>query len=95
MTDVLKIQVTPDETLNEGEESVLAAARDKLAEEVRGKGIDVECVNTYFVVRTLSPPLLSCLFCHRRESLLNPTGLQHVQNPPLKRAHPHAQGLRP
>ena len=33
LTYTLKIQVTPDEALDEGKESVLAAARDKLAED--------------------------------------------------------------
>ena len=36
----LKIQTTPDAELNEGKESVLAAARDKLAEEVGGKVVE-------------------------------------------------------
>ncbi len=36
----LKIQVTPDEALDRGKESVLAAARDKLAEEVGGKVVE-------------------------------------------------------
>ncbi len=40
LTYTLKIQVTPDDALNEGKESVLAAARDKLAEEVRGKVVE-------------------------------------------------------
>ena len=38
-----------------GTKSFLASFTGSLAEEVRGKGIDVECVNTYFVV---SPPIL-------------------------------------
>jgi hypothetical protein len=40
LTYTLKIQVTPDEALDEGKESVLAAARDKLAEEVGGKVVE-------------------------------------------------------
>jgi hypothetical protein len=40
LTYTLKIQVTPDDALSEGKESVLAAARDKLAEEVRGKVVE-------------------------------------------------------
>lgn len=41
-----------------GTKSFLASFTGSLNEEVRGKGIDVECVNTYFVVRTyLSSPL--------------------------------------
>lgn len=40
LTYTLKIQVTPDDALNEGKESVLAAARDKLAEEVHGKVVE-------------------------------------------------------
>ena len=42
-----------------GTKSFLASFTGSLAEEVRGKGIDVECVNTYFVVRFLSRPF-SC-----------------------------------
>ena len=41
LTYTLKIQVTPDSALEEGKESVLAAARDKLAEEVGGTVADV------------------------------------------------------
>ena len=40
LTYTLKIQVTPDKALDEGKESVLAAARDKLAEEVGGKVVE-------------------------------------------------------
>jgi hypothetical protein len=40
LTYTLKIQVTPDDALSEGNESVLAAARDKLAEEVGGKVVE-------------------------------------------------------
>jgi hypothetical protein len=40
LTYILKIQVTPEDALKEGKESVLAAARDKLAEEVRGKVVE-------------------------------------------------------
>ena len=36
-----------------GTKSFLASFTGSLAEEVRGKGIDVECVNTYFVVRII------------------------------------------
>ena len=34
-----------------GTKAFLSSFSGSLAEEVRGKGIDVECVNTYFVVR--------------------------------------------
>jgi hypothetical protein len=40
LTYTLKIQVTPDDALSRGKESVLEAARDKLAEEVNGKVVD-------------------------------------------------------
>lgn len=33
-----------------GSKSFLSSFTGSLAEEVRGKGVDVECVNTYFVV---------------------------------------------
>ena len=39
-----------------GTKSFLSCFSGSLAEEVRSKGIDVECTNTYFVVRTLSLP---------------------------------------
>ncbi|KAH9851391.1 3-ketoacyl-CoA reductase [Lenzites betulinus] len=37
-----------------GTKSFLSSFTGSLAEEVRGKGIDVECVNTYFVVSNMS-----------------------------------------
>ena len=77
-----------------GTKSFLASFTGSLAEEVRGKGIDVECVNTYFVVRTLSPSFRIDLASDVSLSSI-PLGLQHVQDPPLERAHPHAQSLRP
>jgi hypothetical protein len=40
LTYTLKIQVTPDDVLKQGKESVLAAARDRLAEEVGGKVVE-------------------------------------------------------
>jgi hypothetical protein len=40
LTYTLKIQVTPDDALSQGKESVLAAARDQLAEEVGGKVVE-------------------------------------------------------
>jgi hypothetical protein len=40
LTYTLKIQVTPDDALGQGKESVLAAARDALAEEISGKVVE-------------------------------------------------------
>ncbi len=40
LTYTLKIQVTPDDALSQGKESVLAAARDRLSEEVGGKVVE-------------------------------------------------------
>ncbi|OJT02502.1 Very-long-chain 3-oxoacyl-CoA reductase [Trametes pubescens] len=37
-----------------GSKSFLSSFTGSLAEEVRGKGVDVECVNTYFVVSNMS-----------------------------------------
>ena len=37
-----------------GSKSFISSFTSSLNEEVRGKGVDVECVNTYFVVRMLA-----------------------------------------
>ena len=59
-----------------GTKSFLASFTGSLAEEVRGKGIDVECVNTYFVVRIL--PFLFVSVSADVSLSLTPPGLQHV-----------------
>ena len=38
-----------------GTKAFLSAFTASLAEEVKDKGVDVECLNTYFVVRPLPP----------------------------------------
>ncbi|EJF60386.1 3-ketoacyl-CoA reductase [Dichomitus squalens LYAD-421 SS1] len=55
-----------------GTKSFLSSFSGSLAEEVRGKGIDVECVNTYFVVSNMSKI--------RRSSALIPTPKAFVRS---------------
>ena len=43
-----------------GTKAFLSAFTASLAEEVKDKGIDVQCLNTYFVVRPLPPHLSVC-----------------------------------
>ena len=74
-----------------GTKAFLSSFSGSLAEEVRSKGIDVQCVNTYFVVRICRLALLSRT---RSSGRIHP-GLQHVENPPRERAHTPAKGLRP
>ncbi|KAI0081268.1 3-ketoacyl-CoA reductase [Panus rudis PR-1116 ss-1] len=55
-----------------GSKSFLASFSAALAEEVKGKGVDVECLNTYFVVSNLSKI--------RKPSLMIPTPKAYVRS---------------
>ena len=72
-----------------GTKSFLSSFTGSLNEEVRSRGVDVECVNTYFVVR-LRP------HSYLRSGLLRHVfaGIEHVEDSPRQRIDPHAQGVR-
>jgi hypothetical protein len=67
---------------------LLQTFSDALAAEVKPKGVTVQCLNTYFVVRSsFSPP--PC------KSHIESPGIFDVKNPALIRAHPHSCGVCP
>lgn len=70
-----------------GTKSFLSSFSAALAEEVKDKGIDVECLNTYFVVCT-SPT--TPLHVYERTT----PGFQLIQDSQTKRDDSDAEGLR-
>ena len=85
--------VSPMLSTYSGTKAFLSSFTGALNEEVRGRGVDVECVNTYFVVRL--DPSTPSLLTRSPKPIKIFAGLQHVENPPRERAHPPAQGVRP
>ena len=66
----------------------LASFNAALAEEVKGKGIDVECTNTYFVVRIIIDSALSTRWCSR--IALQVSNLSKIRRPSMTTPTPKA-----
>lgn len=74
-----------------GTKSFLSSFSAALAEEVKGKGIDVECLNTYFVV---CPLYISCYIVVPLQAVSH-KGIQVVQGPQVKRHDSDTKRLCP
>lgn len=83
-----------------GSKSFLASFTTSLGEELKGKGIDVECANTYFVV-CVHALLLSCICVHDYwvyrcvVASFGLIGVQYVKDSSFEYAHPHTETICP